>query len=273
MASTLQDLRKEAGYKTAKEFAEAVGIPAPTYTRYEQEPKKIPTDRAWAIADKLGCSIDAVVGREYVDVKAMRGEFQKYFDTFTPNDQSLMWAIANVIKDREVSKEDATYDAYLSYYEKQLMQEADTDPKVANTIVFGSDEQKRQTFLDFLTAKAAESRASKVEDAALERDFDLELEHGFLIIDSEGSYQETGLVDKALSDKIADEVERCREAAAQSYEEQDKKTIQKIMAAYDRRYANRGRQSEVVSLGMQVARNVLMHYGDMSISDLMSGDD
>ena len=71
MASSLQALRKAAGYKTAKEFAAEVGIPLATYSRYERAPEGpdcgIPLQAAWAMADKLGCSIDLVVGREDID--------------------------------------------------------------------------------------------------------------------------------------------------------------------------------------------------------------
>ena len=43
-----------------------------TYSRYERAPEGpdcgIPLPAAWAMADKLGCSIDLVVGREDIDV-------------------------------------------------------------------------------------------------------------------------------------------------------------------------------------------------------------
>ena len=65
--TTLADLRKAAGYRSSKEFAAVLGIPATTYSRYERnlaDPDSgIPIRAAWAIADKLHCSIDAVVGR------------------------------------------------------------------------------------------------------------------------------------------------------------------------------------------------------------------
>ena len=68
---TLQRLRRQAGYRSAKEFAEALGIPSSTYSRYERAGDGadcgIPLSAAWAIADKLGCSIDLVVGREDID--------------------------------------------------------------------------------------------------------------------------------------------------------------------------------------------------------------
>ena len=69
--STLADLRRAAGYRSSKEFAAALGIPATTYSRYERtlaDPDSgVPLRAAWAIADKLNCTIDAVVGRDEAD--------------------------------------------------------------------------------------------------------------------------------------------------------------------------------------------------------------
>lgn len=68
---TLQRLRREAGYRSAKDFAAVLGIPASTYARYERQPEgpgcAIPLASAWQIADALGCSIDLVVGRADID--------------------------------------------------------------------------------------------------------------------------------------------------------------------------------------------------------------
>lgn len=65
--TTLAELRRAAGYRSSKEFAAVLGIPATTYSRYERtlsDPNSgIPLRAAWAIADKLNCSIDAIVGR------------------------------------------------------------------------------------------------------------------------------------------------------------------------------------------------------------------
>ena len=65
---TLQQLRREAGFRSGKEFADFLGVPAPTYARYERQPdgpdNAIPMKAAWRIADALGCSIDLVVGRD-----------------------------------------------------------------------------------------------------------------------------------------------------------------------------------------------------------------
>lgn len=65
--SPLASLRREAGYRSSKDFAAALGMPATTYSRYERtlaDPESgVPIRAAREIADKLGCSIDAVVGR------------------------------------------------------------------------------------------------------------------------------------------------------------------------------------------------------------------
>ena len=70
---TLQRLRREAGFRSAKDFAESLNIPGSTYARYERAVEGpdcgIPLPSAWQIADALGCSIDLVVGREDIDAR------------------------------------------------------------------------------------------------------------------------------------------------------------------------------------------------------------
>lgn len=67
--TALSDLRAEAGYKNAKDFAAALGVPTSTYSRWErgaQGPESaLPLSAAWRIADKLGTTIDVIVGREH----------------------------------------------------------------------------------------------------------------------------------------------------------------------------------------------------------------
>lgn len=68
---TLQRLRREAGFKSAKDFAAFLGIPESTYSRYEQLEGSsdfyIPMKAAWVMADVLKCSIDLIVGRANID--------------------------------------------------------------------------------------------------------------------------------------------------------------------------------------------------------------
>ena len=98
---TLQRLRREAGYRSAKEFAEALGIPGSTYARYERAGDGadcgIPLPAAWQIADALGCSIDLVIGRENIDAPEPEG-IQPRYDALSPEGRALV-------------------DSYLSYVE------------------------------------------------------------------------------------------------------------------------------------------------------------
>ena len=63
MKTNLQELRKMAGFRSAREFAEHLGIPVPTYTAYEQGSRGMGMDVACDICDALGCTLDQLVGR------------------------------------------------------------------------------------------------------------------------------------------------------------------------------------------------------------------
>lgn len=65
MKTRLQELRKKAGYKSAKAFAAECGIAIGTYTDYEQGRTKLTLERAWQIADVLDISLDELAGRDY----------------------------------------------------------------------------------------------------------------------------------------------------------------------------------------------------------------
>lgn len=64
---TLQRLRREAGYRSAKEFAAVLGMPESTYARYERAEEGPGCGIPLAMAQALGVSIDLVVGREDID--------------------------------------------------------------------------------------------------------------------------------------------------------------------------------------------------------------
>lgn len=80
MQGRLTELRKAAGYKSAKDFAVALGMPATTYSRYEACPEKIPLRVAWLLADRFGVTIDQVVGRDKEAHGDPRGDVQRTFD-------------------------------------------------------------------------------------------------------------------------------------------------------------------------------------------------
>ena len=100
---TLQQLRREAGFKSGKEFADFLGVPAPTYARYERQPDGpntgIPMRAAWRLADALGCSIDLVVGRELDEGEASR--VQRMYNALTPSSRERLDEYLDFIEYRE----------------------------------------------------------------------------------------------------------------------------------------------------------------------------
>lgn len=88
-SKSLQKLRKEAGFRTAKEFAQSIGIPPTTYARYEQcsdgLESRVPLKAAWIMADALDCSIDMVVGR--IDIEAIDQNIQLFYDRLSKSSQ------------------------------------------------------------------------------------------------------------------------------------------------------------------------------------------
>lgn len=57
----LRCYRKKAGYKTAKEFSNALGIPYNTYTAYENQKREPKLDMLVKIADLLNVSTDELL--------------------------------------------------------------------------------------------------------------------------------------------------------------------------------------------------------------------
>lgn len=65
----LQKMRKEAGWKSARAFAEYIGVPVDTYTQWEQGKRTLNIETAWDLADALGCTIDEIAGRKNFEIK------------------------------------------------------------------------------------------------------------------------------------------------------------------------------------------------------------
>lgn len=114
METQLQALRKKAGYKSAKAFAEALGINAYTYTNYEQGKANYTLAQAWEFADLLECSLDELAGRQWPPEGAissedpMRDELVKCYDASTSeNRHSLVVAARNAaLASGEAAKRD-----------------------------------------------------------------------------------------------------------------------------------------------------------------------
>lgn len=165
MASNLLTLRKAAGYKSAGDFAEATGIPVSTYTRYESNPDKIPMDRAWQLADALGTTIDAVVGRETPDPAAARGEVQREYDGLTPEARALMDEFRKFvsqkderIRARKRREEERPYEALCYQYEHQMLAEMRSAAAFGAVVDLGSAAETRATFERYLQEQAERKR-------------------------------------------------------------------------------------------------------------------
>lgn len=65
MKTKLQEMRTAAGFKSAREFAEHLGMSVGTYTQYEQGYRNFSLEKAWEFADALHCTLDELAGREW----------------------------------------------------------------------------------------------------------------------------------------------------------------------------------------------------------------
>lgn len=153
MASKLLELRRNAGYATAKDFAEAMGIPPTTYTRYESKPERIPLKAAWALADALDATIDQVVGRDNGDP---RGEVQRAYDRLLPRSQEEISDLIEVFaardeRDRASVKREASrvWDSVSSRIERAFLARLTDGAHVDEILRTGTDEQLRERFEAF----------------------------------------------------------------------------------------------------------------------------
>lgn len=172
MASELLQLRKRAGYRSARDFAEHIDIPLPTYSRYEANPDKIPLKAAWQIADSLNCSIDVVVGRRPAnDVEAFKGDVQREYDALSDEGKELMDELRGYVRykerenrQRKLFAERKRYDLLCAQYERLMFQEQEEKTGFGDLVAFGSPEEQRKRFEAFITKKAEDKRKSEEGD-------------------------------------------------------------------------------------------------------------
>ena len=165
MASNLLKLRKAAGYKNSNEFAVEYEIPTSTYARYESNPDKIPMDRAWQLADILGTTIDAIVGREAPAPGTARGEVQLEYDGLTPEARALADELREFVlmKDAKIRarrrrEEERPFEALCYQYEQQMLSQMRDGAAFGELVAFDSAEAARAAFESFLREQAAKKR-------------------------------------------------------------------------------------------------------------------
>ena len=175
MPSTLQELRRRAGYASAKEFAESIGVPFSTYSRYESNPDKISVAAAWSLADRLGCSIDAIVGRATIDdVELNRGRVQREYDALDPECRALMDGFRAYVRWFAKNKEKAARRNVERQYEQLALHYEDGMRRAQMAEAAGrgeffrplSGEEARDAFRRHVEALAAEKRKYQDGDPA-----------------------------------------------------------------------------------------------------------
>lgn len=244
MATTLQQLRKEAGYRTAKDFAEAIEVPPTTYARYEQSPDKIPLKQAWMIADFLHCSIDAVVGREPIDVDSMRGDVQKFYDDLSDENQKLFDEFKEFValkeetaRKKKQAAEDKQYRQFAEYYERLFFQQAERDASFGDTLIFKNPEQTRSDFEHFINERARVKREREIEEYCDELLCELQNPGAEPLYDENDEFIGYADPDFLTDEEIGNTLQAARTTTTQEYEERDKEVIAKIMKAYDELHA------------------------------------
>lgn len=246
MTKTLQDLRREAGYKSAKDFAEAVGISESSYSRYEANPENINMKAAIKLADFLGCSLDMIMGREPVTIEDMRGDVQKFYDSLTPKSKELFDEFAGFIQLRDIEirekarqEEVEKYLQIASSFEQRLYADASGidrgDGKdFLRELLHADARGKRELFRWFVDDELATDRFDKAESARY-KTFEA-LAEGELAEFFDGKWSKP--IDNSDETRAAKAYMEERGQAAfddifNPREAEDKELLEHIMAAYD----------------------------------------
>ena len=245
MASVLQDLRKAAGYKTAKEFAAELNIPATTYGRYEANPKKIPLSSAWIIADALDCAIDAVVGRSEPDPETQRGKVQVFYDGLSSKNRALMDEFISFVKLRDEAEQRRRennkrryYENLATHYQRMFLQELEDTQEFGKFVGYDTPEHERAAFLRFVSKLAEKKRDKEISKEDRDGIFEISF-HSCASINHGNGTEEPIFSDNPRFDElIKDMTQQERERYRKKLEKRDEEVIDNIMAAYDRLYGN-----------------------------------
>ena len=99
----LAGLRRAAGYRSANDFAQSLGIPVSTYARYERNSggidSGIPLRSAWRIADRLNVTIDEVVGRG--EPSAEGRDLNAFYDSLSAGGRAMLDEYVQYLSFRE----------------------------------------------------------------------------------------------------------------------------------------------------------------------------
>lgn len=265
MAKTLQELRKEAGYKSAKDFAEAIGMSESTYSRYESNPNNINMKAAIKLADFLHCSLDMVMGREPVKVEDMRGEVQKFYESLSNENKKLFDEFSAFILTREKQAEEDRRNQRLieninhfKYYQRKYESMLAEDEKKWKTVFYMPPKKKRDNFEKFLRAQIEEEMAERLkglEEAIVGEEIMSreELRQEYLHTHHTDVSTEEEPMDEWVETRLREWIDHYRKSEIEVMEEGNKELIQGVMDAYDKANATKERGFEygIVSLNNQ----------------------
>lgn len=166
MTSALLNLRKQAGFKNAKDFAAAEGIAEATYARYESSPEKIPLKSAWQLADRFGVPIDVIVGRRAVDVASLRGRVQEAYEALSDRSRASLddYLAFLAQRDEREARERRRYDAVCYRLEQVFLAGLEEDDP--NLFAFGTGERMRAAFEAYVNRRADELQEPDVRSTS-----------------------------------------------------------------------------------------------------------
>lgn len=89
MKTNLKQIRKNAGWSNADDFAAHIGMPAKTYRNYEQGIRKIGLDVASDLCNALGCTLEELVDEkyDYAVIEIPQKETQNYNENIILSDE------------------------------------------------------------------------------------------------------------------------------------------------------------------------------------------
>lgn len=103
----LKKFREQAGYKTAKDFANAIGISYDAYIGYETKGREPKYSLLIKIADALHVSIDDLIGREVYDYEILLSKCQQMGFLVLPDNTSKDAPSVNILYSYEDGREEA----------------------------------------------------------------------------------------------------------------------------------------------------------------------
>lgn len=238
MARTLQDLRQEAGYESARKFALEHDLTYATYCRWERSPEKIPMETAWELANTFNCSIDEVVGHETghssrIKAKPASSAYQQAIEALSEEGKQLVADAIELAQLRDRKNQHRKEEAETRYWERicqryeAAMWVQQPLPATFNALPMGAGVAlDRERFSEYLAELARTKREREIKEKYADLAKDLAVNGGTF----EGKNPGEADYDQQMSE-LADEAINLELEKAEAA---DDETIGKIMAAYDR---------------------------------------